>query len=254
MSEFFDGVKQWEFDWEGRKGKLPVFYYDNTTLNAIFTASTRAVKPLLPHQDMRPIELFPGRCLAAFTCFEYRKTDIDPYNEVSVSFPITFGKPSIPGLTAAFQMARRHFTTFVWQLPVTTEVARVGGVELYGYPKFLADIDFVRDARTIRCDLSENGDKILSLEGAVLPTQRGGVNRYVSYTIKDDIPLAVNVYQNPIELGQSRRRGDARLSLGTSHPIAAALGSLKLSDHPILYQYCPVNEAILFAGRNLIDD
>ena len=95
--ELFKGIKQWEFEQAGRKFKLPVFYYDNTSITAIYTASTSKVKKLLPHPAMNPIEMFPGRCMLAFTAFEYRKTDIDPYNEFSIAFLITFDKPQIPG-------------------------------------------------------------------------------------------------------------------------------------------------------------
>ena len=252
MSDFFTGVKQWEFDGRGQKFKLPLFYYDNTSVNAIFTGSTKCIKALLPHPDMKPIELYPGRCLVAFTAFEYRKTDIGPYNELSISFPISFRHQPIPGVTAATQMARHNDTTYVWQLPVTTEVARVGGVELYGYPKFLADISFELDGEHIRCELAEDGDKILSLEGKVVRTGRGKITRFTSYMVFDGIPLMANVLQNPLEFGQSRKREAARLSLGSEHPIATTLEGIGLSKHPIAYQFSPVNEAILFPARNMM--
>ena len=252
-SEFLKSVMQWEFDWEGRKAKLPVFYYDNTALTAIYTASTAAVRGLLPHPAMRPIELYPGRCLAAFTAFEYRETDIDPYNEFSISFPVTFDRPQIPGVTAGLQMARRCYSAYVWQLPVTTEIARVGGVDLYGYPKFIADIDFTRDPGWVTCDLSEGGKRILSLRGKALPTSRGKVVRFVTYSMKDGIPLVANVYQNPIEYAQSQRSQAAELTLGHDHPAAQKLMGIRLSQSPLMYQFSPVNEAILFAGRNLMD-
>ncbi len=254
-SEFFSGVKQWELDFPrtGRKGKLPVFYYDNTTINAIYTASTGCIKALLPHPQMKPVELYPGRCLVAFTAFEYRKTDIDPYNEVSISFPIEFASHPIPGVTAVLQMARRNYSTYVWQLPVTTEIARVGGVELYGYPKFLADIEFELEGHWIRCRLSEGGEHILTLEGKVLRTGRGKLTRFTSYNLLDGVPIMAKVLQNPIEFGQSRSRDAARLELGPAHPIATTLQGIGLSKYPIAYQFSPVNQAILFPGRNLMD-
>jgi len=253
-SEFFKGVKQWEFDWQGRKGRLPVFYYDNTAMTAIYTASTNKIKELLPHRAMNPIELYPGRCLAAFTAFEYRKTDIDPYNEFSISFLITFNKPQVPGITSAIQMIRRCFSAYVWQLPVTTEIARVGGVELYGYPKFIADIEFSKSEDWITCDLSENGKKILTLKGRTLPTTRGKITRFKTYSIKDDIPLVANVVQNPLQFAQSSRKQDAVIDIGTDHPIAEKLRGIELSPSPLMFQYSPVNEAILFAGRNIMDN
>lgn len=251
--ELFEGVKQWEFDWQDMKAKLPVFYYDNTAMTAIYTASTAAVKALLPLPAMRPIELYPSKCLVAFTAFEYRKTDIDPYNEFSISFLITYDKPMIPGVTATWQMARRCYSAYVWQLPVTTEIARVGGVELYGYPKFIADIEFTREDKWITCDLSEGGKNILSLKGRQLPTSKGKLTRFVTYSVLDDIPLVANVYQNPIEFAQSNSKTAAELSIGDEHAICEDLKKLGLSPMPFMFQYSPVNEAILFGGRNLMD-
>jgi hypothetical protein len=252
--DLFKGVMQWELDWQGRKSKIPVFYYDNTAMTAIYTASTSAVKALLPLEDMHPIELLPGRCLAAFTAFEYRKTDIDPYNEFSISFLVSLKTQPVPGVTGAMQLLQRCFTAYVWQLPVTTEIARAGGVDLYGYPKFLADIVFKRERNWIECSLSENGKDILTLRGKVLKTSRGKTARYITYSMKDGIPLVANVYMNQIEYAQSADGKTAEMELGYDHPIGKALRGIELSKMPILYQFSPVNEAILFAGRNLIDN
>lgn len=250
----FEGIKQWEFEREGIKGKLPVFYYDNTSLTGMYTAATQRVKDLLPHPGMRPIELYPGRCLVAFTAFEYRRTDIGPYNEFSIAFPVTLNKSQVPGLTAFWQMARRHFTVYVWQLPVTTEVARIGGVELYGYPKFLAEIRFEKGRDWIRCDLSEEGEKILTLGGKLIPTRRWKLTRFITYSVLDGIPLVANVLVDPLEFAQSRDKSAVILELGTGHPICEALGNIELSANPLVYQFSPVTEAILFGGRNLIDN
>jgi len=251
--ELFKGIKQWEFDQAGRKFKLPVFYYDNTSLTAIYTASTKKVRKLLPHPAMNPVEMLPGRCMVAFTAFEYRKTDIDPYNEFSIAFLITFDRPQIPGLTALWQMARRCFTVYVWKLPVTTEIARFGGVELYGYPKFLADITFEKGTEWIECHLSEKGERILSLKGKVLPTTRGKIARFITFSIVDEIPVRANVVVDPLEFAQSRDAQSAILQLGATHPVAQELREIDLSSNPVMYQFSPVTEAILFGGRNLMD-
>ncbi|HPJ94958.1 MAG TPA: acetoacetate decarboxylase family protein [Deltaproteobacteria bacterium] len=252
---FFNGVMQWEMTNEelGLKGKLPVFYYDNTSMTAIYTASTEQVRRLLPRSDMYPVEIKRGRALAAFTAFEYRETDIDPYNEFSISFPITFQKKNIPLLTLLSMMARRYFTAYVWQLPVTTERARIGGVEMYGYPKFLADIVFTDEGSKLACTLSEGGRNILTLKGKKLKTGTEKVNRFKTYSIKEGVPLAANVYMNPIEFGKSMSGKAAQLTLG-DHVIADQLRKLDLSDKPLFFQYMPMMEAILYAGRNLMDD
>ncbi|MCE5274200.1 MAG: acetoacetate decarboxylase family protein [Deltaproteobacteria bacterium] len=253
--DFFKGVIQWEMTTKdlSLEGKLPVFYYDNTAMTAIYTASTDMVRRLLPMPDMYPVEIVKGRALAAFTAFEYRATDIDPYNEFSISFPITFRRKNIPGLTVLGMMARRYFTAYVWQLPVTTERARRGGVDMYGYPKFLADIVFSHEESKLVCTLSAGGQNILTIKGKKLKTSPEKVNRFKTFSVKDGVPLAANVYMNPLEFGKSMSRSAAQLTLG-DHDIAAQLRGLGLSDKPLFFQYMPMMEAILYGPRNLMDD
>jgi hypothetical protein len=136
---------------------------------------------------------------------------------------------------------------------VTTEIARVGGVELYGYPKFIADIEFDRSEDWVECRLSEQGTQILTLRGKVLPTEKGKGMRYVTYSVRDGVPLVANVSVNPVEFAQSTSRDAAELQIGSGHSICDELTSIDLGKRPVVYQYSPLNEAILFAGRNLMD-
>jgi len=253
--EFFKGVIQWEMMTKDRsiEGKLPVFYYDNTAMTAIFTASTEKIRRHLPLPEMHPVEVWKDRAMVAFTAFEYRSTDIDPYNEFSISFPITFGKKPIPGLTVLSMMAKRYFTAYVWQLPVTTERARRGGVDMYGYPKYLADIVFTDEGGMLSCSLSEGGRNILILKGKKLKTSSEKVNRFKTFSVKDGVPLAANVYMNPLKFGKSVSRKAARLTLG-DHEVSRQLLDMDLSPCPIFFQYMPLMEAILFGPRNLMDD
>ncbi len=253
-TDFFSGIKQWEMEWEGEQALLPVFYYDTTSITAIYTADTNKIRALLPPGGMYPVELYPGRALIAFSAFEYHKTDIDPYNEFAVAVIVSYGKPRIAGITPVLQMARRHFSAYIWQLPVTTEIARKGGVQMYGFPKFIAGIAFEKSGSAITCHLSEGDEKILSLRGRVLPTRREKVTRFTTYSMIGDIPIKANVFINPIRFAQTMTRSAATLELGSSHFISRTLAGLGLSPYPITYQYSPVNQGILFAGRNIMDD
>lgn len=254
-SDFLRSIVQQELPMEpfDRKGKLPVFYYDNTSMTAVFTASTRKVRELLPDPQMHPLEFLPGRCVVTFSAFEYRDTDIDPYNEFSIAFLMSYGRRTLPTAALLRGMVNRCFEAYVWKLPVTTEIARWGGVELYGYPKFLADIDFARTPDSLACTLAEGGRTVLTLTGQALKTAPAKRLRYRAYSLKDGLPLCANVYTNPLEYAQSMASGAARLALG-DHPIAEQLRALDLSESPIMYQYSPKNELVLFGPRNLIDD
>ncbi len=252
--DFFAGIKQWEFERDGTKGNLPCFYYDTSSFTAIYTASTKAVRQLLPRPEMRPVEMLPGKCLVSLTAFEYKKTDIGSYNEFSIAFLITYGSIQIPFLTPTIQSLRRHITAYVWQLPVTTEIARRGGVEMYGYPKFIADIEFERTDAQVTCKVSEKGKKILALHGKILPTSREKVTHITTYSVIEGIPLRTNILINPIEFAMTTDKNAAWLEFGDNHKIAETLKDIGLSTKPVSYQFSPKNQAILFPGRNLIDE
>ena len=250
--EIFEGIKQWEYEREGTRFLMPGFYRDNASITAVYTASSKVVRGLLPHPDMTPVEMSPGRCIAAFTAYEYKDSDIGPYNEFSIAFLIAFRKRQIPFFSAMKQMMSGEMSAYVWQLPVTTELARRGGVDQYGYPKFLADITFAKSDETISCTVGEGGSEILTLEGKILPTSRGEPSKSHSYSVLDSIPLVTNVIIDPVDQGQSREKDAVSLSLGT-HAIADDIRRSGLSESPMAYSYTPVFQSILFPGRNLVD-
>lgn len=248
---FFDNLVQWEFTRNGTTRTLPYRYFDSTSMAVIYTANTNKIKALLPHPDMNPVEFTPGRCLIAFACFEYRKTDGPPYNEVSISFLITYKKRQYPGITAAKMVASREISSYVWQLPVTTEQARAGGVDLFGYPKFIADIDFESDDDWITCTMYEGDDGILEIKGRKLPTKRGKPIRYITYAMENETPLAADVLVNPIEYAESYDDRNVDLSLLFGHEISATLVQLGIGKRALVYQYSPYNQSILYPARNI---
>ncbi len=257
--DLFKGVMQWEFNipkasFKKKDFKLPVFYYDNSSFTAIYTASTKKVLPFLPDRAMHPAELRPGRCLVAFTAFEYRKTDIDPYNEFSIAVILSYGKRALPGLSLLGQVRRNCFDAWVWHLPVTTEIARYGGVELYGYPKILAKIGITRGRDAAECVLAEKKEHILTLRVPVPATKPGRVSRYRTYPVREGVTLCGNVCTLHHQYAESMNTKGVSLSLGTGHRICRELGSVDLSEKALMYQYSPLNESILFGPRNLIDD
>jgi hypothetical protein len=251
---FFKGIKQWDMEIEGSRAKRPVFYYDNFSMQAIYTASTKKILKYIPHHDMHPMELVPGRSLVVFTAYEYRKSDIGKYNEFAISVMIKWGGKAIPGLTMLNKMISGNLSGYVWHLPVTTEAARYGGVVLYGLPKFIADIDFKKDDQSVECELSEGKNRILNFRGKILKTFKGKISRIKSYSIKDEIPLVTNIHTNQIEFAKSSDKNSARIEIGDNHAICRELKDIDLSKDPFFYQYSPVNEIILFPAKNILDN
>ncbi len=252
-SPFFDGVTQMEATLGDERVRVPIFYYDGTATQAVFAARLGALRRLMPDPRFSPARLAPGLGAVAVTCFEYRDTDIGPYNELAISVVLNepWFLPNLPGLAVISSMRRRQLHAWVHHLPVTTEIARAGGVELYNYPKFVAGIDFEETASGRVCRLSEGAEHILTLSGERIATPRSQQSQLFSHLWMDRQPQSSEFKINAIEMGASLRPGAASLELGERHPIARELAGLLAWSRPIQYQYVARFEGILYGPEHL---
>ena len=252
-SPFFDGVTQSEVAIAGQPVKVPIFYYDGTAIQAVFAARLGALRRLMPDPRFCPARLAPGLGAVAVTCFEYRDTDIGPYNELAIS--VVLNEPwflgNLPGRALISSLRRRQLHAWVQHLPVTTEIARAAGVDLYNYPKFIAGIDFEQSEQRRTCRLSEGAEHILTLSGERIATPRFEQLQLFSHLWMDRQPQGSEFKINASEMGVSLRPGTASLVLGERHPIALELAGLLLSRRPIQYQYMARFEGILHGPEHL---
>jgi hypothetical protein len=252
-SPFFDGVAQSEVTIAGEQAHVPIFYYDGTSTSAVFPARLGALRRLMPDPRLCPARLAPGLGAVAITCFEYRDTDIGPYNELAISVVLNepWFLPNLPGLALISSLRRRQFHGWVHHLPVTTEIARAGGVDFYNYPKFIAGIDFDESDERRTCRLSEGAEHILTLSGKRIAAPRSEEFQLFSHLWMDRQPQSSEFKVNAIEMGVSLSPSAATLKLGERHPIARELAGLLLSRRPIQYQYIPRFEVILYGPEHL---
>lgn len=161
---FFKDTQRKALDMEGESFEFPVLYYDFRMISGTFTAKTNKLKKLLPHLNFKPIEIFPGIGMVNIVAFEYRDTSIGSYNEIALSVPVKFPPRFVfPGLSAISMMRKKCFSTYIHHLPVTTEIARKGGVHFYNYPKFLSEITFQDQDEKLVVTLKEEDELILKM-------------------------------------------------------------------------------------------
>ena len=113
---------------------------------------------------------------------------------------------------------------FVLHLPVTTIEARDSGIAGWGFPKFVADMDFTDAPGSRRVVLSEGGSPILTLtvrpRGPVLAERRP----IVSYTVLQGELLETVV---PVLGHMQARLGGGEMLLG-DHEVAQRLRRLQI--------------------------
>ena len=230
--------------------RLPVFYHHNDVFTSVHAASYDAVAAELPSQVIRPARWADGRALVAVTAFRYHAvtwtagdgsaTSLAPYGEISVAAVVTAGpaRRVLPLLSGQLR-------GFVLHLPVTTLEARDGGIAGWGFPKFVADMDFTEDPGLRRVRLSEGGSPILTLtvrpRGPVLPERRP----LVAYTGLHGELLETVI---PVLGRRQARPGGGELVLG-DHEVARRLRRLQISPAPLAVFSFLDHCSILPAGR-----
>jgi len=253
QSGFFEGVPQVDATLAGEAAKLPIFYYDGTAQTAVFPARLGALRRLLPDPRFVPARLAPGLGAVAVSCFEYRDTDIGPYNELAIT--IVLNNPpfasNLPGRALLAGLRSKQLHAWVHHLPVTTEIARAGGVDLYNYPKFVGSIDYEEAAGRRNSRLGEGDEHILTLDGPLIDTPRSGELQLFSHLWHDRQPQESEFKLNVIASGRSLRSGAARLELGERHPIARELASVLVSRRSIYYELMAPFEGILYGPEHL---
>jgi len=149
---FFDVPRKPQLMSDGNTIELPILYKDSSNLGAWFQVEMDKAQALLPE----PLVAIPNEsgCAAVYVgLYEYRDTTVGVYNEVGVGIQCVHSVNQVPGL-------------HIIDLPVTTEIARRGGVEIWGYPKFVADIPIQFDGTNVTCEIIDDaGKQVMSLSG-----------------------------------------------------------------------------------------
>jgi hypothetical protein len=228
----------------GARIGLPVRYYDWSAIMAHFPTPAGALRRLLPTDRLRPAELLPGTGVLTMAAMEYRRiADVGAYNEFAIMVPVLYEPTvAIPGLPLLFPDRFQSFGLYVHHLPVTTQEAYDFGVELWGYPKFVAEIGFEDTPRTRRCRLRAEGKSVVTLEVAASATRARPMDLF-SYTVKDGRLLRTRI-QAQGQMSIVRFRGGATCDLG-DHPIAEELRTLGMGRTAIERLYAPRIESLL---------
>jgi hypothetical protein len=227
--DFFRDTPKKILDMKGEPAEFPALYYDFRLVMCVFTIKTSRLKQVLPHPQFKPIQIWPGTGMLTVCFFEYRDTSIGPYNEVAVSVPINFAPASFLGkYTALSSMRKGIFPIYVHHLPVTTEIAREGGVYFFNYPKFLAEIDFLERDNFYEIILKEKDDLILKMTAKKLPLNRSESFEFHTFSLDERTIMHSLVEVYAPKLGKKTFGRCGELELG-SHRISNELKDLKLS-------------------------
>jgi hypothetical protein len=219
-----------------------LFYQDIGIMSVSVMVPTEKVVSLLPSKRLNPYRITPWQSTISITTYQYHQSDIGPYNEVSISVPVTIDKET-PLFVGSLRKMPRALYVYSHHLSVTTEIAREVGAEFAGYPKFVADIEFKEDHHWLSCSLRTEKQQILKLSGRKLSLKTAPRLRVSPIMLRKGYFLRSEFVISEREMGSSKNGGDGKLELGT-HPIADELRNLEIG-RVLGYSYCPHAQGIL---------
>ncbi len=193
-------------------------FHDLIYMAANFKAPTSRLEELLPTPKLQPVES-KGLTDIQIYAFEYKKwgrkeQPLPPYNEWTLVIPVNYMGEDKTELDGVY---------VVW-MPVTHEIPMQGGIEGWGFNKFMSDIRFseTKDART--CDVTVEDVQL------------------ISFTVKK---AELSDYQHDMYVYNEMRgmltrtwvqfKGDFGFSSGDGS------GSIELGDHPISKQIASID-------------
>ncbi|RLM56768.1 acetoacetate decarboxylase [Halobellus sp. Atlit-31R] len=166
----------------GHRVELPLVTQATMT-GVVLSADYDAARALLP-DSLAPIRMTPNRAGVTLLCVEYdrigRRGEIEPYDEFGVLIPASVGSTPPPYAS----ILTHGVSGYVWYLPVTTEPARALGVEIWGYPKEVAEITHL-DEGLHRRTIVEVGDTPVIDITIPRPPTFDQTRTSESYTIRD---------------------------------------------------------------------
>ena len=219
----------------GREVRLPVEVRDATAAVAYYLVSSSAVQRLLDPAGLRAASVFPGRTLMTIGAMDYKDGDLGTYHEIGVTF-FVHGRDArpLPLIGTLVGFLRGGVDAYIHRLPVDGEFTREAGCSIWGFPKFMTEIDLTNDGDTQTAVLRADGVEVLRQSVDTGGTRSFDARDQISYAFRDGVLYRTPSVMSGGEIRAAFRGGSIELG---SHPLADELRSLGLPKRPIFTTY-----------------
>jgi len=213
---------------DGEEVTVPVEVRSARMVAVQYLVDARAAQELIAYSGLEVARQPGGRAVLALSAVAYADNDLGPYHEVAVAVVV---RPHDAG--AHWRPNPSRPTTFIHRLPVNqTFTCRVGR-ELWGFPKWVADIDYRERRGVTECVLHDEGRLVLGLE-----VRRGPLPLPATETTMTCYSWSDGVLHRTPWTTRNRlavaRPGGASLTLGRDHPMAGELRALGLPKRALV--------------------
>ncbi len=229
-----------------RPEALPIVYREGSQLGLVYRIKPEVAAAALSDLPFEPLILW-GKALVVLGAFEYRDTDIGPYAEIGLCMYVK--RPgSSPSKLQVLRKTRvvEDVAMYVFNLPVNTDLACRAGMALWGYPKYVSEIQ--TSFTPNRVDIQLGQEFRLSHErGWGLPWK---AIPFITYSILEQRLLrTITEVDHPVQIGGART---VKLTLLGKGPTASKMRALGLEHmQPTLAFRTDGLRSILPAGKDM---
>lgn len=156
----------------GDEIELPIRYTESTVINAFFEADRAVVETKLENTPFQLAMSNGSLTVVGLGFFEYRESNIGPYSEVGLVIPVVLKGDPLPSnwlVDLVLPPLDRKMGFYVLNIPADDAVAVAAGKEIWGFTKFVTDVDFHHAGSSIDMTVHDpnSNDTILNFVGDV---------------------------------------------------------------------------------------
>jgi hypothetical protein len=212
----------------GRAISLPVEVRSAKVAFANYLVSVDDAYRFVADSGLQLTEVLPGRALCALSVVDYVDGDLGSYGEVALAFVVRpYGAPPVATTRARLgELLRGDVGIYMHSVPVTEEFPRASGVQIWGLPKYTAEISLTASKSRAIGTMKHEGEHVVTLTVRGPGRLRFPRVTFDTYTHRDGV---LRVF--PSCLGGRRagaRLGGAAVDVGHRHPMALDIRALGL--------------------------
>lgn len=208
---------------DGEEVTIPVEVRSASMVAAQYLVPVEAAQRLVAPTGLRVARQLGGKALCAISAVQYTDNDLGPYHELAVAFVVE-SHDAPPGSKPSMKSP----VSYIHRLPVNQRFTCEVGKGLWGFPKWICDIDYAKTPNKTHCRVVDDGELMVSFEArrGPVPLPANDMNM-TSYSFDDEGVLRRTRWVTRSE-GMRAMLGGATIELGSRHPVAEELRSLGL--------------------------
>jgi len=217
---FFSGYVDKQVMCGERPLPLPLKFKEIRAMMGYFPVKASLIKPMLP-AGLSPVSFF-GYGIVGLAGIEYRDVNIGPYDEIAVQTLVRYIGKLPPQARQGYM--RERVGMHIMIISVTTQEASDSGIHIWGYPKFISQIEFQDQGDQRECRWRIDGQEVLRLTMTTSGFSYLMNAPMVNFSQKEN-ELLKNVLYCKFPLKMTRGGPNVRVVYGT-HPLGQKIKDL----------------------------